>query len=188
MGLFDRLFGGRFTQPPPDEPTLSDAAIMRELHPYRPGLKAFSQALLAHLPEQERARLVRRVLRIYGQGEEPASALSQALLAPDQVKALDQLALLAVDWNGFDSFEYLAPCLVKASGVSEAYVYRHDGTQSMAQVLNGFDHWLAGQGKRFLQLDTGGDEYVGCIVAADQVDGMIELAQQAGIEAGLESF
>lgn len=188
MGLFDRLFGGRFTQPPPDEPTLSDAAIMRELHPYRPGLKAFTQALLAHLPEQERARLVRRALRIYGQGEEPASALSLALLAPDKALPLEQQALLAVDWNGFDSFEYLAPYLVKASGVTERYAYEHDGTQTMAQVLSGFDHWLAGQGKRFLQLDTGGDEYVGCIVAADQVDSMIELAQQAGIEAGLESF
>lgn len=54
MGLFDRLFGGRFTQPPPDEPLLSDAAIMRELHPFGVQLKTFTQALLARLPESQR--------------------------------------------------------------------------------------------------------------------------------------
>ena len=75
MGILDRLFGGRFTLPPPEETAVSDAAIMRELHPYRSGLKAFAQALLARLPEAERARLVRRVLRIYGSGQEPATAL-----------------------------------------------------------------------------------------------------------------
>ncbi len=33
MGLFDRLFGGRFTAAPPDETDISDAGILRELHP-----------------------------------------------------------------------------------------------------------------------------------------------------------
>ena len=45
MGLFGRLFGGRFTQPPPDEPRLSDTAIMRELYPFGAQLKTFAQAL-----------------------------------------------------------------------------------------------------------------------------------------------
>lgn len=39
MSLFSRLFGDRFTQPPPDEPRLSDAAIMRELYPFGAQLK-----------------------------------------------------------------------------------------------------------------------------------------------------
>ncbi|CAM3835139.1 hypothetical protein CCOS865_02502 [Pseudomonas reidholzensis] len=188
MGLFDRLFGGRFTQPPPDETPVSDAAIMRELHPYRPGLKAFTQALLARMSEAERARLVRRVMRCYGHGDEPTSALAEGVLSTEKGQSLDQLALLAVDWRGFDGFEYLAPFLVKASGIDERYVYQHDGTQTMAQVLAGFDRWLSGLGRRFLHLDTGGDEYVGCIVESTQVDNMIVLAQLAGIEAGLEAF
>lgn len=84
MGFLYRLFGGRFTEPPPDEPPLSDAAIMRELHPYRDELKAFTQSLLTRLPEKEQARLVRRVMRRYGQGEEPSSALTEGLLDPDK--------------------------------------------------------------------------------------------------------
>lgn len=50
MGFLERLFGGRFTQPPPDEPPLSDAAIMRELHPFRCELKVFTQSLLTSGP------------------------------------------------------------------------------------------------------------------------------------------
>lgn len=44
---------------------------MRELHPFRVELKAFTQSLLASLPEKEQARLVRRIMRFYGQGYEP---------------------------------------------------------------------------------------------------------------------
>ncbi|MDP9782205.1 DUF6630 family protein [Pseudomonas fluorescens] len=188
MGILDRLFGGRFTLPPPEETAVSDAAIMRELHPYRSGLKAFAQALLARLPEAERARLVRRVLRIYGSGQEPATALVEGLLDADRGQKLEHLVLLGVDWKGFDGFEYLVPYLVSASGVKETYAYRHEGTLSMPQVLAGFDQWLAALDKRYLHLDSGGDEYVGFITDADQVEAMIELARQAGVEARLESF
>lgn len=75
------------------------------------------------------------------------------------------------------------PYLVSASGVKETYAYRHGGTLSMPQVLAGFDQWLAAFDKRYLHLDSGGDEYVGF-----QVEAMIELARQAGVEARLESF
>lgn len=80
MGILDRLFGGRFTLPPPEETTVSDAAIMRELHPYRAELKTLVQTMLARMPEGERARLVRRVMRLYGSGQEPATALVEGLL------------------------------------------------------------------------------------------------------------
>jgi hypothetical protein len=41
-------------------------------------------------------------------------------------------------------------------------------------------------GKRYLHLNTGGDEYVGFIVNADRADVMIAMAKDAGIEASLE--
>ncbi|SDB09978.1 hypothetical protein [Pseudomonas sp. NFACC13-1] len=188
MGILDRLFGGRFTLPPPEETTVSDAAIMRELHPYRSGLKAFAQALLVRMPEDERARLVRRVLRIYGSGQEPATALVEGLLDADKGQKLDHLALLGVDWKGFDGFEYLVPYLVSASGVKETYPYRHEGTLSMSQTLANFDRWLTAFDKRYLHLDCGGDEYIGFVAEADQVEAMIELARQAGLEAHIERF
>ncbi len=31
MGILDKLFGGRFTMPPPEETNLSASAIMKEL-------------------------------------------------------------------------------------------------------------------------------------------------------------
>lgn len=188
MGILDRLFGGRFSLPPPEETTVSDAAIMRELHPYRSELKTFAQALLARMPEGERARLVRRVLRIYGSGQEPATALVEGLLDADKGQKLEHLALLGVDWKGFDGFEYLMPYLVSASGVKETYPYRHEGTLSMLETLANFDQWLAAFDKRYLHLDSGGDEYIGFIAEADQVEAMIELARQAGLEAHLERF
>lgn len=36
MGILDRLFGGRFTMPPPEETNLSASAIMKELRPGHP--------------------------------------------------------------------------------------------------------------------------------------------------------
>ncbi|MGN2407781.1 DUF6630 family protein [Pseudomonas viridiflava] len=188
MGFLDRLFGGRFTQPPPDEPPLSDAAIMQELHPFRAELKAFTQGLLARLPEKEAARLVRRVMRFYSQGEEPSSALTEGLLDSDKGQSIEHLVLLAIDWKGFDGFEYLAPCLIKASGIQEQYQYEHRDGQTIVQVLAEFDEWLTGFGKRYLHLNTGGDEYVGFIVDAERVDIMIALAGAASIEARLEPF
>ncbi|SDJ27778.1 DUF6630 family protein [Pseudomonas abietaniphila] len=188
MGFLDRLFGGRFTQPPPDEPPLSDAAIMRELHPFRAELKAFTQSLLARLPEKEQARLVRRVMRRYGQGEEPSSALTEGLLDTDKGQSLEHLILLAIDWKGFDGFEYLAPYLTKVCGIQELYPYEQCEGMTVVQVLVEFDEWLTKFGKRYLHLNTGGDEYAGFIVDLDRVETMIAMAKDAGIQARLEAF
>ncbi|NWL49600.1 hypothetical protein DM819_27935 [Pseudomonas hunanensis] len=188
MGLLDRLFGGRFTQAPPDEPLLSDAAIMRELYPFRAQLRTFTEALLARLPENERSRLVRRVSRCYNLGEDPATALAHGLLDAEKGQSLNQLVLLSVDARGFDDFEYLAPLAVEASGIEEVYVYAHEGTCTMAQVLIDFDQWLTAFGQRFLHLDTGDGEYVGCIVESDHIENLIALASQAGIDARLDAF
>lgn len=188
MGLFGRLFGGRFTQPPPDEPRLSDAAIMRELYPFGAQLKTFAQALLAGLPEKERARLVRRVSRSYKLGEDPATALVSGLLDAEKGQSLNHLVLMAVDVRGFDDFVYQAPKLVEASGIGQLYCCKLEGAPSMMQVLLDFDQWLTGFGKRFLHMDTGGADYVGCIIEQECVENLSALAKQAGIEARLDPF
>ncbi|WP_346773623.1 DUF6630 family protein [Pseudomonas viridiflava] len=167
---------------------MSDAAIMRELHPFRAQLKAFTQSLLARLPEKEQARLVRRVMRFYGQGEEPSSALKEGVLDPDKGQSLEHVVLLAIDWKGFDGFEFLAPYLTKACGIQEPYPYEQREGMTVVQVLAEFDEWLTRFGKRHLHLNTGGDEYVSFIVDADRVDIMIAMAKDAGIEARLEAF
>lgn len=59
---------------------------------------------------------------------------------------------------------------------------------SVVQVPAEFDEWLTRFDKRYLQLNTGGDEYVGFIVNADRADVMIAMAIDAGIEASLEEF
>lgn len=51
------------------------------------------------------------------------------------------------------------------------------------QVLVNFDQWLTGFEKRFLHLDTGGADSLGCIVERDCVENLIVLAKQAGIDA-----
>ena len=167
---------------------MSDAAIMRELYPLRAQLKIFTQALLARLPEKERMRLVRRVLRYYNQGEDPATALASGLLDAEKGQTLNHLVLMAVDVRGFDDFEYLAPKLVKASGIDQVYTCKLQGTPLLMQVLIEFDQWLGGFGKRFLHVDTGGADYVGCIVEQGGVEDLIALARQAGIDARLEPF
>lgn len=188
MGLFDRLFSGRFTQPPPDEPQLSDAAIMRELYPFGAQLKTFTHALLARLPEKERARLVKKVSRYYNLGEDPATALVTGLLDAEKGQLPDHLVLMAVDVRGFDDFEYLASKLVEASGIEQAYAYTREEAPTMVQVLVDFDQWLTRFGRRFLHVDAGGDDYVGCIVEQDGVENLMALARQAGIDARLDPF
>ncbi|WP_339530376.1 DUF6630 family protein [Pseudomonas mucidolens] len=194
MGFLERLFGGRFTLPPPDETNLSSSAILKELRPgaqnpgQRHALKTFAETLLARAPEQEGARLVQRILRKYAMGDSTCTALTEGLLDDARGQKLEYLALLSVDWRGYDEFEYSAPYLVEAAGLPQTYVYRHTGTSSMPQVLEHFDQWLAGLGKRFVHLDSEDDRYTGFIVAVDQVAAMIELARASDIRVSLDSF
>jgi len=58
----------------------------------------------------------------------------------------------------------------------------------MPEVLDEFDRWLVRFGKRYLHLDSGGENYDGFIVDADRVEETIELASRAGIKVSLENF
>ncbi|WP_339476224.1 DUF6630 family protein [Pseudomonas sp. RL_5y_Pfl2_69] len=194
MGFLDRLFGGRFTMPPPEETNLSASKIMKELRPEghdparKKALEAFANELVALVPQKEGARLVRRVMRRYTMGDDAPTALTEGLLNDVKGQKLETLVLLSVDWKGYDVFEYQAPFLVSASGLKEPYVYVHEGASSMPEVLGNLDQWLARLGKRYLHLDSGGDNYDGFIVDADRVPGIIELAGRAGIKVSLENF
>ena len=194
MGILDRLFGGRFTMPPPEETNLSASAIMKELRPGPPdpaqkkALETFALALLAVVPEKEGARLVRRVMRRYAMGDDACGAFTDGLLNGSKAQKLEHLVLMSLDWKGFDVFEYQAPYLVSANQLKEPYVYVRNGASSMPEVLDEFDRWLVRFGKRYLHLDSGGDNYDGFIVDADRVEETIELAGRAGIKASLENF
>ncbi|MDQ0652559.1 DUF6630 family protein [Pseudomonas cedrina] len=193
MGILDRLFGGRFTMPPPEETNLSASAIMKELRPERSdigqkkALQAFAQALVASIPEKEGARLVRRVMRRYAMGDDAPSALTEGFLN-DRGQKLEHLVFLSLDLKDYDVFEYQAPYLVSATGLKEPYAYVREDASSMPEVLHDFDQWLARFGKRYLHLDTGGENYDGVIVDADRLAAITELAGRAGIQASLENF
>lgn len=194
MGILDRLFGGRFTMPAPEETNLSASAIMKELRSeqsdpaQKKALESFVQALVATVPEKEGARLVRRVMRRYAMGDEAPSALTEGFLDDAKGQKLENLVLLSVDWKSHDAFEYQAPYLVSTSGLKEPYAYVQDGASSMPEVLDKFDQWLARFGKRYLHLNTGDENYDGVIVDADRLGEMKELAERAGIKASVESF
>lgn len=85
MGFLDRLFGGRFTMPPPEETNLSASKIMKELRPEghdparKKALEAFANELVALVPQKEGARLVRRVMRRYAMGDDAPGALTEGL-------------------------------------------------------------------------------------------------------------
>lgn len=110
MGILDRLFGGRFTMPPPEETNLSASAIMKELRPGPPdpaqkkALETFARALLAVVPEKEGARLVRRVMRRYAMGDNACSALTDGLLDDSKGQKLEHLVLMSLDWKSYDVF------------------------------------------------------------------------------------
>nr|WP_031306587.1 hypothetical protein [Pseudomonas chengduensis] len=193
MGLFDRLFGGRFTAPPPDETDVSDDEILRELKPrpssaQRKAMKALLEVLLARTPDDERQRLIRRVDRRFDRQDGAEDALSVGLLDSARGQKPDHWMLLRFDWRGFDGFEYLAPIAVKASGILEAFSYSHAGKLSMPEVLSEFDAWLALHGRRYVHIDSGGDEYQGAIVPAEEVEEVIRLASVAGLSCSLECF
>lgn len=194
MGILDRLFGGRFTMPPPEETNLSASAIMKEMRPERldpaqkKALEAFTRALVDVVPEKEGARLVRRVMRRYAMGDDPATALTEGFLNDSKGQKPENLVLLSLDWKGYDVFEYQVPLLVSASGLKEPYVFVREEASSMPEVLNHFDQWLARFGKRYLHLDSGGDNYDGFIVDANRLEKTIELAGRAGIKVSPENF
>ena len=194
MGFLDRLFGERFSMPPPEETNLSASAIMKELQPVRldpaqkKALESFAQTLVVLVPEKEGARLVRRVMRRYSMGDEPSSALTEGLLNDSKGQKLEHLVLLSVDWKGYDVFEYQVPYLVSANGLKETYGLACKAHSSMPEVLNDFDQWLSRSGKRYLHLDSGGENYDGFIVDADRLEEIIDLAGRAGLNVSLEHF
>lgn len=193
MGLFDRLFGGRFTAPPPEETNVSDAEILRELHPrpspkQRKALRELVEQLLTFTPEDERQRLIRRVDRRFNKRDGAQEAFSEGLLDSERGQKTQHLALISCDWRGFDGFEYLAPIAVKNCGINEVYAYSHSGVKPMAEVLTDFDIWLAQHERRYLHFDSGGDDYLGAIVEAERVPEIIQLAGVAGLRASLNGF
>ena len=192
MGIWDRIFGGRFTMPPPEETDLSHSECFKALRPNLPhqrrALKAFAEAVLVRMPDAERSRLVRRVVRKLDGGECASTALYDGLIDEKRGQKLDDLALIACDFRGFDSFEYLAPYLVRASGVTTPFVSSNYSSMDMAHVLKAFDAWLQPYGRRYLHLDTGSDEYVGFITEVERVPEVVELAKEAALEVSLENF
>jgi len=165
---------------------------MKELCPVSPeqklALKELMGLLHAHIPEQERLRLIRRVLRIFNQDGSACAAISQGLGDEARGQKSTNMILLGVDWRGFDIFECQAPLIVKALGLSTSYHYQHAGKLSMPEVLAQFDEWLRGMGKRYLHHDSESDRYEGLIVDADKVDEAIVLAERAGSRMRLECF
>lgn len=192
MGILDRLFGGRFVLPPPDETTLSDAAIRRELRAdtseQKQALKELLYILLGAVPADESARLHRRIMRKYALNNDPYLAISEGLLSGNRGQKQEYLVLLCCDWKGFDVFEYQAPLLVEASGVNEPYSYRHDGTSTMPEVLEAFDRWLRPFGKRYLHIDSGSDSYEGVVIDIGKSERISELAQLACLKIGFQAF
>lgn len=192
MGIWDRLFGGRFTMPPPETTELSDSECFKALRPELPeqrrALKSLLELLLVRLPAEERGRLERRILRKLKEGECPETALYEGLIDDRRGQKLEQLTLMVCDYRGFDSFEYLAPILVRASGISAPFAYAHDGSKALPEVLAEFDVWLQKHGMRYLHMDTGGDECAGFVVEAQHVQPIMVLAKEADIGLSLENF
>lgn len=192
MGLLNRLFGGRFTMPAPEQTDLSDSECFRALRPDLPdqrrALKAFVEALLSRLPETERDRLLRRIIRKLNEGECASTAVCEGLIDDRRGQKLDHLTLMACDVRGADSFEYLVPHLVRAAGITTPYACSNISGLPLIEILSEFDRWLQTQGLRYLHMDTGGDEYVGFIAEQDRVTHLIELAKAADIPVSLQSF
>ncbi|WP_244168305.1 DUF6630 family protein [Pseudomonas cuatrocienegasensis] len=192
MGIWDRIFGGSFSMPPPEGTNLSDSECFKALRPELPqqrrALKALLEAILICTPDAERSRLVRRALRKLDNGYCPSDALYEGLVEEKRGQKLNELALMACDFRGFDSFEYLAPHLVRASGITTPFVYSNNSLMTLAEVLTEFDLWLKPYGRRYLHLNTGGDEYVGFIAREERVAEIIVLAKEAMVQVSLENF
>lgn len=192
MGIWDRLFGGRFTMPPPETTELSDRECFKALRPELPeqrrALKSLLELLLIRMLGEERERLERRILRKLKEGDCTETALYEGLIDDRRGQKLEQLTLMVCDFRGFDSFEYLAPILARASGISAPFAYTHDGSQAMPEVLAEFDVWLQKHGMRYLHMNTGGDEYAGFVVEAQYVKQAVERAKEADIRLSLEGF
>ena len=178
--------------PPPETTDLSDSECFKALRPELPeqrrALKSLLELLLVRLPGEERGRLERRIFRKLNEGDCPETALYEGLTDDRRGQKLEQLTLMVCDFRGFDSFEYLAPILARASGISDPFAYAHDGSQALAGALSEFDVWLQKYGMRYLHMNTDGDEYAGFVVEAQHVQRAVELAKEADIRLSLERF
>lgn len=113
----------RDDEPPP----LSDAAILRDMHPPHPAAVQQAFADLAalvttHLPPEVAAKAGANLVRRLRPGVSPLSALVAWVRAHHGPKARN-LGLLAVDWKAREELQWQADRIAKAHGVAPGWAH-----------------------------------------------------------------
>lgn len=185
--------------PPPEAepPPVSDAAILREIHPPAPAAhqQAFAELareIAAHLPQTQADRAIAQLTRKLRQPTAKPGEVLVGWLASRAGKGQPNFGFIAVDWKAREEITCQAERLARAHGVAGRWTYdaasdtswqgwQARGESPVTAPLRDLRAWLAAEGLPLFILEH--DDTVGAFaVQTAQALRVSALCDQLGVQ------
>ncbi|WP_156794641.1 DUF6630 family protein [Herbaspirillum seropedicae] len=186
--LLSKLWGRDLTSPRgptvEEEEILSDAQIFKEdfsvSKQNKQALGRFVRLITAQLGGEESQRLATSVMSHLGPGDTASDAIQNGILDDDGQRR-GQWVVLQVDWKATEEVEWQANELLTTAGITETWNMESGTNATVPHALVEFSSWVKPRGLRLLHLDFGDDAYYALLVLADQLEEIIQAAENAGL-------
>ncbi|MCA1326293.1 hypothetical protein [Herbaspirillum sp. alder98] len=188
LKLLSKLLGRDLTAPPAptveEEETLSDAQILKEYFSVskqnKQALRRFVSLITVQLGVKESQRLTTSVISHLEPGSTASEAIENGILDDGQRRG--KWVLLQVDWKATEEVEWQANELLAAAGIADTWHMESSTKATVPHALLEFSSWVKPRGLRLLHLDLGDDAYYALLALADQLEEIVQAAEDAGLK------
>tara|TARA_Y100000296_G_scaffold43455_2_gene49936 strand:+ start:5941 stop:6258 length:318 start_codon:yes stop_codon:yes gene_type:complete len=90
--------------------------------------------------------------------------------------------LIQVDWKATEEVAWQANELLTAAGIAETWHMKSGTKAAVLHALAEFSTWVRPRGFRLLHLDLGDDAYYALLVREDQLEEIVQAAEDAGLD------
>lgn len=188
LKLLSRLWGRNSVAPklPPveEEEILSDVQITKEYcsvsEEDNQALRRFVRLITVQLGAEESDRLTTLVMS----DREPGDAIDNGINAilDDDGQRRGKWVLIQVDWKATEEVEWQANELLTAAGIAQTWHMKSGTKAPVLHALVEFSTWVRPRGFRLLHLDLGDDAYYALLVREDQLEDIVQAAEDAGLD------
>lgn len=187
---FAKLFGQK-TDPKPDQDSSAPPALNeiangagdQSASERREASTRFMRLLTAHLNDDERHRLVDRMLAGFDRYGNSSEALEDIALGQDGQKS-GQWLVIQCDWKAPEEVEWQVAEIAASFGIPERWRWG-PGDEKKRTVPGGFceaANWAVPLGFEMLHLDLGSDTYFAVLIKREDADDAYRAALSAGLK------
>lgn len=115
-------------------------------------------------------------------------ALSVTEFDVDLYRDYGKRCVLHVDWKDLDSALSFTRQLIKSQGIEDEFdldpteAIPADEPEPIVALFREADRWLQARGYRFIQIETGGDSYMGTVHRSEDADSVVRHCRTSGLE------